>query len=108
MRQAATFGRQDQQARGQARAPAAPPSEVSLALSWSGGEDSALALWSLLRFMVGMVVDHPIRGSDDRARNVPRYEAMAAGPGVGSIQFEQNALVTVDGIELLTTIPTRF
>jgi Xaa-Pro aminopeptidase len=35
-------------------------------------------------------------------------EAMAGRPGVGSAKFEQDVIVTEDGTELLTTIPTAY
>lgn len=35
-------------------------------------------------------------------------EAMAGRPGVGSAKFEQDVIVTEDGTELLTTIPTHY
>jgi Xaa-Pro aminopeptidase len=35
-------------------------------------------------------------------------EAMAGRPGVGSAKFEQDVIVTEDGAELLTTIPTHY
>jgi Xaa-Pro aminopeptidase len=32
-------------------------------------------------------------------------EAMAGRDGLGSALFEQNVIITVDGVELLTTLP---
>ena len=61
---------------------------------------------------IGMGWERPWFLPDDDTEIRPNMcfgiEAMAGRPGVGSAKFEQDVIVTVDGTELLTTIPTKY